>query len=239
MWENWWLIVLLVIVVGIAALVGGFFLLLIALALWETRHVVEFAVPEPGQELPPTDYARNANVTAEHSGFQHHGTFHHGGSSLFHIRYDFWVSADRLTILVVGGGKAAGMPANAVTLVSQLSDERYLVTTDYSGEADLTGLTEIEIWSDVGLVYLIDRHRNRVASAPIAITPFGEEPLADYMQMRQSQVDHLVQRGDARFLDARQSTWKYTFKGAVHYVYVAMFAQPMTRMDRATQVTAK
>src|SRR5688500_8362295 len=97
LWDFWWLSIPL----GIVSVVIAFFVLVVGLALWEKRLIVTYAIPEPGQELPPNDYARQANTTASQLSFQHHGTFHDAKGSLYKARYDFWLSPDSLTILVV------------------------------------------------------------------------------------------------------------------------------------------
>src|SRR6188472_877612 len=127
MLQYWWLLIPL----GILALMFGFFVLVVGAALWEKRHVVVYSVPEPGQELPPTNYAQQANSIAAQLGFQHYGTFHHGKGGIYRVRYDFWLSPDRLIIMLVGGGKIAAMPADAVWLATSLSDGRYMVSTDF------------------------------------------------------------------------------------------------------------
>lgn len=219
MLQYWWLLIPL----GIVALLGGFFLLVVGAALWEKRHVVAYSVPEPGQELPPTIYSQQANAIAAQLGFQHYGTFHHGQGGIYRVRYDFWISPDRLIILDVGGGKVAGMSADAVWFTTPLSDGRYLVTTDFQGEADLSGLQELEIQRDSGVVFIADRHRYRVKSSPVPAIPFSDEPLGDYLQMKKRQVDIMVQRGDARYLDAEQTTWKHTLRGALRFYFVTIW----------------
>ena len=71
------------------------------------------------------------------------------------------------------------MPADAVWLTTSLSDGRYLVSTDFQGEADLSGLLQLEIQRDVGTVFIADRHRYRVKSSPVPAIAFGKEPLGD------------------------------------------------------------
>jgi hypothetical protein len=215
----WWLLIPL----GIVALMGGFFVLIVGAALWEKRHIVVYALPEPGQERPPSAYAQQANAVAAQLGFQHYGTFHHGNGGIYQVRYDFWVSPDRLIILLVGGGKIAGMPADAIWLTTRLQDGRYLMTTDFSGEADLSRLLDIEIQRDVGIVFIADRHRHRVKSSAVPAVPLSEEPLGDYLQMRKRQIEQMVANGDARYVDAEQMTWKHTLKGALRFYFVTIW----------------
>lgn len=213
MLQYWWLLIPL----GILALMLGFFLLVVGAALWEKRHIVVYVIPEPGQELPPTNYAQQANAIANQMNYQHYGTFKHGGGKIYRVRYDFWLSPDRLTLLVVGGGKIAAFPADAVWLSTKLSDGRYLVSTDFQGEADLSGIMDLEIQRDVGVVFVLDRHGHRVKTSQVPPLPFGEDPLADYMHMRQLQVERMVERGDACYLDPM--TWKHTLRGALRFYF--------------------
>jgi hypothetical protein len=219
MLQYWWLLIPL----GILALMFGFFLLVVGAALWEKRHIVVYGLPEPGQELPATNYAQQANAIASQLGFEHYGTFHHGKGGIYRVRYDFWLSPDRLIIMLVGGGKIAAMPADAVWLATSLSDGRYLVSTDFPGEADLSGLVELEIQRDVGIVFIADRHRYRIKSSPVPAIPFSREPIGDYLQMRKRQVERMVERGDARYLDVEQMTWKHTLQGALRFYFVTIW----------------
>src|SRR4051812_32381117 len=100
MLHYWWLLIPL----GLVGLYAAFFVLVVVASMWEKRQIVAYVVPEPGQELPPTDYARNANAVTSQSGWQHYGVFHDGKSALYRVRYDFWLSPDRSTLAVVGGG---------------------------------------------------------------------------------------------------------------------------------------
>jgi hypothetical protein len=226
MFDYWWLLIPL----GIVGLIVGFFVLVVAAALWETRLIVAYAIPEPGQELPTTPYSQQANAIAQQLGFAHYGTFHHGKGGIYRVRYDFWISPDRLTLMLVGGGKIAALPADAVWLSTPLSDGRYLVTTDWSGDPDLSGLIDQEIQTDVGLVFIADRHRHRVQRSTIAAVPFAEEPLGQYLQMRKRQIERMVERGDARWLDSQESAWKHTLKGALRFYFVGIWGIGRTKI---------
>jgi hypothetical protein len=219
MLQYWWALIPL----GILAVMGAFFVLIVAAALWEKRLIVVYSIPEPGQELPPTSYSQQANAIAGQLGLLHHGTFHHGKGGIYKVRYDFWLSPDRMFILLVGGGTIAGMPADAVWLATRLSDGRYLVTTDWKGEGDLSGLLDIETQSDVGLVFIVDRHRYRIKQSSVPVTPLSDEPLADYLQMRKGQVERMVDLGDAYYLDVEQMSWKHTLKGALRFYFVSVW----------------
>jgi hypothetical protein len=219
MWDYWWALIPL----GIVALMGGFFVLIVVTAMWEKRLIVVYAFPEPGQELPQTSYSGQANSIAAQLGLLHHGTFHHGKGGIYRVRYDFWLAPDRSTIMLVGGGTIAGMPADAVWIASPLSGGRYMVTTDFAGEADLSGLLGLEIHKEVGLVFLADRHRYRLKGSSVPPAVFGEEPLGDYLQMRKRQIERMVEQGDARWADSEQKSWKHTFKGALRFYFATVW----------------
>jgi hypothetical protein len=215
-----WLLIIPVVVVG---LMFGFFVLIVVTAMWEKRLIVVYDIPLPGHELPTTAYSQQANVIAAQLGLTHYGTFHHGKGGIYKVRYDFWLAPDRSLILLVGGGKIAAMPADAVWITSPLKDGRYLMTTDFTGEAELSGLISQEVQRDVGLVFLIDRQRHRLKTSPVPPAQFGDDALSDYLQMRKRQIERMVEQGDARWLDAEQMSWKHTLKGALRFYFQAVW----------------
>ena len=76
---------------------------------------------------------------------------------------------------------------------------------------------DLEIQRDVGVVFILDRHGYRAKTSRVPVVPFGDDPLAVYMHMRQVQVERMVERGDARYLDPM--TWKHTLKGALRFYF--------------------
>jgi len=208
---------------GIVGLMAGLFVLIVAAALWEKRLIVVYAIPEPGQEWPTTSYSQQANSVAHQLGFAHYGTFHHGKGGIYRVRYDFWLSPDRLTLMLVGGGKIASLPADAVWLTTSLKDGRYLVTTDWAGEAEMSGLIDLETHRDVGLVFLADHHQHRVKRSTVPTLKFAEEPLGQYLEMRKRQIERMVENGDARWLDLMQTSWKHTLKGALRFYFASVW----------------
>jgi hypothetical protein len=215
--------IILVLLIGIQVFLG---FMIIVTALWEKRPVNFYCVPEAGQELPPTQRAESANEAAEARKFQHKGVYHHAKGGIYRVRYDIWLSSDQLTLAVVGGGKLARIPVNAVWLYSRLEDGRFLATTNDSGSAELSGLTKLKIHKDFEVDDLLDYHLDRLDSLSVAATPYSTtNPLADLIQDRSRMAERQVELGYASFLEPHKETWRYTLKGALRLYYLKILVE--------------
>jgi hypothetical protein len=110
-----------------------------------------------------------------------------------------------------------------------LADGRCLVTVDrqVASDTDLAGLADEALvrWARFGR--MLDRHRRRVAAAPVAPVPYSkEDPLGDLKAFCIQRVGRMEELGFVKFLDPTRTAWRYTLKGALIWttrVYLRAF----------------
>src|SRR5262249_1463122 len=157
-----------------------------------------------------------------------------GKGSLYKIRYDFWASPSGDVLACVGNGTVASMPVSATWLYSKLSDGSCLSTTDNQAamESDLSGMTRTALHTNPDCDALLAPPRRRFADAHLPVVPFAQQdPFRDFMAFRTDRVDRLADRGQARFLDDKKDTWRYTLKGAFA-VSVGTYVEQLFAMFR-------
>lgn len=168
-------------------------------------------------QIPITDYFRTINLTADRSGFKLLGAFRDGTSKLYRIRYNFWLSPDRVVLAQVGSGTLAGMPLSATWLYTRLRDGHCLLTLDDSKgrDTDLSGLTLQEVVANADFAELLARHRQRLSEAGQPAEPYsGDDALEQHRAFRSLRMDYLAEHGLARYLDPGRNAWKHTTRGA-------------------------
>ena len=178
-----------------------------------------FAPPGSADPVPLTDYSAFNNREASHCGFSLLGSFFDAKSKLYRIRYDFWLSDDRVVLAVIGGGTLAAIPLDATWLITRIGDGRCLFTVDEpkGADSDPSGLTHQEIITNADLHELLTRHLERVAAADHPAEPYSPTAaLEEHRQFRQTRTDRLEERGLARFLDQERNAWKYNVYGAIY-----------------------
>jgi len=91
-----------------------------------------------------------------------------------------------------------------------------LITSDGFGDEDLSGLSKTRyVWKG-SLSQLLKKHRAMLEASDVAMQPFTEETAADALEaMRREQTDRLVQLRLVRWLDDKQSQWRYTVIGGL------------------------
>ena len=226
-----WTWLLIIIPLGI---IPFFAVLVIVVGLWEKHPIQPFAVVEKGNEPPETDYAKRANDLAEDEGYDYLGVACDNRGGLYQLRFDFWASPDRSVFAVVCGGKLARVPYKRTWLHSPLPGDRYLVTTDDTGSADISGAAELHIWPHSTFRGLLNKHVDRLEELTDEPLPFEvKDPLKAYIAIRARQADRLVERGLARYTDDEQTTWRYTLAGAVKFYVIGVWLQPVGRLFRS------
>jgi hypothetical protein len=186
---------------------------------WDAEN--PYAVGPAAQELRVHNldpYAARAIEAARDEGFAPVGTFADGTSRLYRIRYDFWLSADRVVLAVVGCGTLASIRVQNIGFYSLLADGHGLVTIvdQKDSEIDLSGLNREALIRSVDFRKVLERHRRRVQAAGVAPLSFSHpDPLGDLKAHRVRRVERLCERGLARYRDPEQATWRYTPRGAL------------------------
>jgi hypothetical protein len=174
-------------------------------------------VEGPGT-LAATDYALRAKRDALALGFESLGVFRDGKGPMYRIRYDFVLSPEGDVLAEIGGGMIGVFRFRGTFLYTQLADGRCLVTVDrqMASDVDLAGLIDEALvrWARFGR--LLDRHRRRVAAAPVAAVPYSkEDPLGDLKAFCIRWTGRLEEFGFVRFLEPTRTAWRYTLKGAL------------------------
>jgi hypothetical protein len=202
----------------------------------------------PSPDEPPahvlqvsiTEYLRATNLMANQFGFLLLGAFRDGTSKLYRIRYNFWISPDRVVLALVGSGTLAGIPVSATWLYTRLRDGHCLLTLDDSKgeESDLSGLILQEVVTNADFAELLARHGQRLANAVQPAEPYSEDdPLEDHRAFRALRIDHLRERGLARYIGIERNARKYTLQGAFEgtlRTYSKQLRDLFQNRDRAT-----
>jgi hypothetical protein len=219
------------IFLGIALL---HFVAVVAAGLWEKRPVQPYYVPATGEEYAPTLKAAQANEAAKALGFRHGGLCHDGKGKIYRVRYDFWIAPDDSILAIVGGGTVASIAVDAIELYSRLADGRTLSTTNYTGQADISGVLKQLTCPNGDMHSLVARHQRRLSDQQA--TPFpADAPIAGYFEIRRQIAETLVEKGLASYLDSDQKVWKYTLKGAIAFYFLSIWIRPLGRSFRSCE----
>src|SRR5262245_679033 len=104
------------------------------------------------------------NNAARQLGFVFAGEFRQDRRSrVYRVRLALWVSPDGQLLLRVAGGKTAGVPVRQTMVTRFVEPDRIVETADDFGTADITGLTDREVWLNADLEELLTRHLERMA----------------------------------------------------------------------------
>lgn len=188
---------------------------ILAAAFWEKQRVRDFAPVGPDELPPPSPYFRAMNGAARELGFQFGGMFgQNRNSSTYRCCLSLWISADRTSLLCIGGGKVARVNYKKTMLISQLDPEQSLVTIDTFGSEDLSGTRQVEVLLNADLPELYQLHRKRLASAGAQPLPFSNDLLGEFERWNRIRAERLVAKGLAQFLSGDENTFRFTAKGA-------------------------
>ena len=206
---SWWTIL---------SILGA--LMVIFICSMEKRWISHFK-PCYKEDLPkPSAYTKAMNDMAIQHGFKCCGWFHQYRSKLCCCTATMWISEDALILLVVGGGRVAGIKHRTTYLYSKPFDAPVLVTSDNSGEKDLSGMTDKQYLLNADLAELCDLHKQRMESCDGLFEHFNaSSPLKEFESIQRRSTQELVDYGLAKYLDFAQNEWRYTLKGAVAYYF--------------------
>jgi hypothetical protein len=128
------------------------------------RHYIRHLRPADETKLPtPSFYTREMNEKAGKLGFHNCGWYAQDIGKLYHATATMWVSPDSLTLLVVAGGKIAGIDYKTALLYSKPVEGAVLATSDEIGEVDSTGFFDKEFLLNANLEELWELHKSRLA----------------------------------------------------------------------------
>jgi hypothetical protein len=176
-----------------------------------------YAPPSKQDRVAITSYSHATCLKLESLGCSYQGVFYDRRRGLYKLRYDFWLSPDRLVLALVGGGALAGIPVSGTCLFTRIEDGHCFLTIDEpkSQDSDPSGLTLQKIVTHADLEDLIAQHRGRlIESGSVGVPYSARTPLEDHHAFRTRRVDILIDAGLARYLDDERNGWRYTLKGA-------------------------
>jgi hypothetical protein len=205
-WVSW-------VILAAVVLFPLFFMLL---SRMEKQMIHCFEPCDEGDILQQSDYTKAMNKAAEELGFTFCSWFRHSRGGIYKATVTTWISPDSLIMLVVGGGKIAGINLKTTFLYSKSSNGYVLVTADEAGEYDLSGVFDKQVLWNANLNELYDLHLSRLEIWDEPLEPFdGSSVLQEYEVLQKRRVQMLVDMGLARYLDFDQNQWRYTIKGAI------------------------
>jgi 2-polyprenyl-3-methyl-5-hydroxy-6-metoxy-1,4-benzoquinol methylase len=182
----------------------------------ERRYIRDFeSVTE--SKLPKLSwYTCEMNEQARRFGFQHCGWYGQKRKGLYKGIATVWLSPDKLTLLVVGGGKIVGIDLKTTWLYSKVIEGCLVVTSDEPGEVDVSRVFDKQFLFNADLEELCNLHKSRQAMWEGRLEAFdGSSILEEYETLERHRVYVLIARGSAKWLDKNQEKWRYTLKGSI------------------------
>jgi len=140
---------------------------------------------------------------ALNSGFSLVGHFRHGDKGLTNKSIiSLMLSPDSTIIFFVRHGLS-----RRCILMSHFASKRWMLTSDISGAADLSGLEMNEMFPNSSFEQLLSYHQSRLqiyGDQPLAI----ESPTAALIQHDREQNEQMVKSGMARYVSSDHSAAK-------------------------------
>ena len=203
------------LIMVVLILIISFPFLLMLIARLEKQVIHCFDECDENDIAYQSEYTKAVNKTAGDLGFLFCGWFRQFRGGLYQATITAWLSPDLRTLLLIAGGKIAGIDLKKMLLYSMAIDGPILLTCDESKEADLSGLTDTEVLWNADLPELYDLHMTRIASWENELDFFDMDSiLDDFELLERKRIRILVNAGLAEYLDYNQNQWRYTWKGA-------------------------
>ena len=221
-----WVLIGLAVVAGLVVL---WFTAMIVVALVETTHVCELAPAAGAGAPPPPPYVAAMSAQAAAAGYA-------PAAYLRHIKHAIvvalHVSPDRRTLAAIAGGTLLRIPVKRTVLLSRLTNEKILKTTDEMGLSDLTGLYARQLVVNASFAELRDAHDRWLAEAGDLVASYGDaDPVAAYLAMDAEDAERQVAFGYSRYLDAGRTRFRHTLKGALTIAFRG-FGQGMAEASK-------
>jgi hypothetical protein len=224
------LLVLSVVAVAVLILLAAcmfyaFMLLLFFYYAMRNKTPVADLMPaptSPGPDVVP--YVKEVNEAAREQGFEYAGTFikDYGAVTVCLWRspaHDVWVMVQDVWSKIHERESKNGW----TILVSRMSEDRYLVTADddcrWAFMCDLGRLLDFEFLYRAEFLKIVDRHTDRLAASALRPIRCGADIAAEFAEVMAAEVRNMEQKGYAYFLDPAQTTWRYTLKGALVWLF--------------------
>jgi hypothetical protein len=149
-------------------------------------------------------------------GFTAPRLFKHAKGGIYQTYGVLMVSPSRQILAVFKWGTTAGIRNAATVLYSALEDGRFVVTSDRPAGPRTPGLYDEILYLDADFEQLVRRHEERLRASGLNINPLSpESPLAEFEAIRAARARFLVASGNAYWVDAEQTAFRATLKGAL------------------------
>jgi hypothetical protein len=201
-------------------LLGGMVLwaaIQLLVARFERHYIHEFRRCDEPDAAKQSTYTRTMNRRVRQLGFRSCGWYVQNRGRLARATLTLWLSPDDLTVATVSGGKMAGIPVKQTDLISKRSEGAVLRTSDGPmGAWDTSGVYDQEVLYKADFNELWTHHQSRLTAPTIELEPFDAEVLLEEFEaLERWQAVTLVQKGLARYVDAAETQWRFSTKGAV------------------------
>ncbi len=142
--------------------------------------------------------------------------FKHAKGGIYKTYGALLVSPSREILALFRWGTTAGIRNRGTVLYTELENGRYLVTSDRPIGSRTPGLYDEILYMDADFDQLFDRHKARIGAAGQGSKPFAaENPLAAFEGIHKARARFMVASGDAYWVDAEQTEFRSTVKGAL------------------------
>lgn len=181
-------------------------------------------------------YAETQLRAAAELGFSATCLYRHAKGGIYKTHNTLALSADRQILALVRWGTTASIRNEASVLYSALDDGRYLVTSDRPIGSRTPGFYDEHVFLGASFAQLLRRHQERLRQSSSPVRPLSlENPRAEYEEILTRRARHLVECGEAVWLDAAQTEFRSTFKGAIR-TYALTFSTGY--IDRSLRIPA-
>src|SRR5262249_49525364 len=160
----------------------------------EKQRIREYRSVAPEVLPPSSGYFKAMNEAASALGFQPSGLFAKAGNGAgSRVQLALWLSGDNKSLLCIWGGKVARIDYKRTCMVSNITDDKSLVTVDQFGSDDISGAREIEVVMNADLAELHGRHIERLTPHESGARTFASTSvLSELEELESKRVDRLV-----------------------------------------------
>ncbi|HXY34774.1 MAG TPA: hypothetical protein VEI07_11140 [Planctomycetaceae bacterium] len=161
-------------------------------------------------------YAETRALEALRLGFSAPRLFKHAKGGIYRTCCLLTVSASQQILAVIRWGTTGSIRDRVTMLYSVLDDGRYLVTSDRVTGSRVPGLSDDLVLPGAAFEQLFERHEARLQDCGENLRMFDpSNPLAGYETLQGQKASFLIARGDAYWLDPRETEYRFTLRGAL------------------------
>jgi hypothetical protein len=194
--------------------------------------------PDPNLYSAPgtTTYAESQIRAASELGFSAPRLYKHALGGIYKTHNVLTVSAKREILAYIRWGTTGSIRNEVTSLYSALDDGQYLITSDRPIGSRTPGFYDDQVYLGASFAQLVGRHKERLqASGKNANCLSVENPLAEYEAILERRARFLVERGDAKWVDAGQTAFRSTLRGALRAYTMTLSAR---HVDQSLRVAA-